>query len=280
MKFVYSILLIFGIAPFIFGQKDYGYYGNKAIIQIESLANYPFFSNVLTNTISGGSSYKVSSGKLIPAKDRFNYGFRGTIGYAVKRNMALLFEVGQDYSNAGPENDNYIYDEFGYSQTISKHEILDVVTTSFIPKIEFATSKSLLPMGIGHQIGFGIANSKVIEKNYTYELGNYDSFSGSYTYTTKTYSTSSEDIDPINFRTLEVVRKYVLLYALNVRTPLTKSLLLNYGIRYTFNFGKPNSSLTYNNTGNEDYTASAIQTVSRHRLGSIINASIGLCYTF
>ena len=280
MKFVFTILLIFSIAPIIFGQKDHGYYGHKAIIQIEGLANYPFFSNVLTNEISGDIAYKASNGKLVAAKDRFNYGFRGTVGYAVKRNMALLFEVGQDYSNAGPENGNYIYDEFSNPQTISKHEMLDIVTTSFIPKIEFATSKSLLPMGIGHQIGFGIANSKVIEKNYTYELENYDSFSGSYTYTTKTYSTSSEDIDPINFRNMEVVRKYVLLYALNVRTPLTKSLLLNYGIRYTFNFGKPNSSLTYNNTGNEDFTTSVVQTVSRHRLGSIINASIGLCYTF
>jgi hypothetical protein len=280
MKFVYTIILIFVTAPFIFSQKDHGYYGKKAIIQIEGLANYPFFSNVLTDEISGESSSKVSNGKLVSGKDRFNYGFRGTLGYALKRNKAILFEVGQDYSNVGPDNGRYIYDEFGNSQRINRHEMLDIVTTSFIPKIEFATSKSLLPMGIGHQIGFGIANSKVKEKNYMYEAVNYDSFSGSSTYITKTYESYTSDIDPINFEKMKVVRKYVLLYALNVRTPLSKSLLLNYGIRYSFNFGKNNSSLTYNNTGNDDYTGTVIETVSRHRLGSIINASIGLCYTF
>jgi hypothetical protein len=261
----------------VFSQKDQGFYGHKAIVQLEGLASYPFFSNVITNAITGEPSYRVSGGKLVESKDRFNYGFRGTLGYAIKRNIAILFEVGQDYSNAGPES-NSIIDISGLSQVISKHEILNVVTTSFIPKIEFATSKSLLPMGIGHQIGFGIANSKVIEKNYSYEIQSYDSFTGKYGYTPHKYGDSNSDVDPINFEKLTSIKKYVLMYALSVRTPLSKNILLNYGVRYTLNFGK-NSGIS-TNSGNDQYTSSTLQTISRHRLGSIINANIGICFTF
>jgi len=277
MRFLYTYIFLIGSTFSLFGQKDYGYYGHKAILQVEGLASYPFFSNVLTNDISGEPSYRVKGDQLVKSKDRFNCGFRGTLGYAVKRNIVLLFEFGQDFSNTGPES-NSITDKYGNSCQISKHELLNVVTTSFIPKIEFATSKSLLPMGIGHQIGFGIANSKVIEKDYTYEIESYDAFTGQYAYTTVKYGDSNSDVDPINFEKLTSIKKYVLMYALNVRTPLSKSLLLNYGVRYTFNFGK--NSGTNTNSGNDYYTSSAIQTVSRHRLGSIINANLGICYTF
>ena len=264
MRSYFTIFLLLSSTFSLFGQKDHGYYGNKAIIQLEGLANYPFFSNVLTNDISGESSYRVNGDKLVETKDRFNYGFRGTVGYAVKRNMAILFEAGQDYSNAGPQSNSIT------------HEMLNVVTTSFIPKIEFATSKSLLPMGIGHQIGFGIANSKIVEKDYTYEIESYDSFTGNSSYTTVKYSDG--DLDPINFEKLTTIKKYVFMYALSVRTPLSKNLLLNYGVRYTLNFGKNTWDNT--NSGNDSYTSSTIETVSRHRLGSIINANVGLCFTF
>ena len=277
MRFYFTLIYLLGSTFAIFGQKDYGYYGNKAIVQLEGLANYPFFSNVLVNDVTGEPSYKRSGDKLVETKDRFNYGFRGTIGYAVKRNTAILFEVGQDFSNAGPES-NSITDVNGYSYQISKHEMLNVVTTSFIPKIEFATSKSLLPMGIGHQIGFGIANSKIIEKDDSYEIESYDSFTGNFGYETVKYSDSKSDVDPINFANLTSIKKYVLMYALSVRTPLSKSILLNYGVRYTLNFGKNSGMNT--NSGNDYYTSAAIQTISRHRLGSIINANVGLCYTF
>jgi hypothetical protein len=261
----------------VFSQKDYGFYGQKAMVQLEGLANYPFFSNLITNAISGEPTYRVSGGKLVESKDRFNYGFRVTLGYAIKRNIALLFEVGQDYSNAGPES-NSVTEISGLSQVISKHEILNVVTTSFIPKIEFATSKSLLPMGIGHQIGFGIANSKVIEKNYSYEIQTDDSNTGNNIYATVKYGDNPTDVDPINLGELTAIKKYVLIYALSVRTPLSKNLLLNYGVRYTLHLGKNTVSKTY--SGNNDYTSATLQTVSRHRLGSIINANIGVCYTF
>jgi len=142
-------------------QENNGYYGNKAFIQVEGLANYPLFSNLLTN---GNYGY-VSKGNYLERKrDNFNFGFRINAGYAVKRNIALSFEFGQDYSSVYPDEYEYVYDDFyGYQV---QHEMVDVITNVFVPKIEFGTSKSLLPMGLSHQLGIGFSYSKLLKKYY------------------------------------------------------------------------------------------------------------------
>lgn len=279
MKILVTLLLFIGLSNLLSAQKDNGYYGKKAIIQIEGLANYPFFSNVVSKQITGTLPFEADGNTLTQKRDFFNYGYRGTIGYAVKRNMALLIEIGQDFSNVNPSS-NSLNLSNDYSTTINAHERLNVVTTSFIPKIEFASSKSLLPMGIGHQIGFGIANSKIIEKDYLYRIQKYDYSSGISSTEMIHYSDSDTDTDPINFDKLTPIRKYVLLYALSVRTPLTKSLMLNYGVRYTLNIGSNKTSLSESYSGNDQFTGDVINSVSRHRTWSVINANIGLTFVF
>lgn len=75
------------------------------------------------------------------------------------------------------------------------------------------------------------------------------------------------------------------MYALNFRSPLTKSLMLNYGIRYTWNFmGKPPYDI------NGDYVESysdlqlsenELKEIVRYRKQfSLIQASIGLSFAF
>lgn len=279
MKILFALLFFIGLSNGLLSQKDNGYYGKKAIIQIEGLANYPFFSNVVSKQITGTLPFEADGNTLTQKRDLFNYGYRGTIGYAVKRNMALLIEIGQDYSNVNPSS-NSLFLSSDFSTYINAHEKLNVVSTSFIPKIEFASSKSLLPMGIGHQIGFGIANSKVIEKDYLYKITKYDYASSLSSSEMVYYSDSKMDTDPINFDKLIPIRKYVLLYALSVRTPLSKSLMLNYGVRYTLNIGSNKTTLSESYIGNDQFTGELINAVSRHRTWSVINANIGLTFVF
>jgi hypothetical protein len=275
MKLFTAFIFLLASHIALHGQKDYGFYGHKAIIQLDGLANYPFFSNVLSSQISSEPCYKAKDGKLIETKDRFNVGYRVTIGYAVKRNRALLLEIGQDFSNVSIE-DGYVHNNSSDSY-VDKHEMPHILTTSFIPKIEFATSKSLLPMGLGHQIGFGVANSSVVKKNYLYETSAY----GSSDQTEIHYNDSNADIDPINFQNARQIRKIVFLYALSVRAPLTKNLLLTYGVRYTANIGKNERTDLYESTfQNDNFTGKVVGIVSRHRSVSFINVNLGICYTF
>jgi hypothetical protein len=160
---------------------------------------------------------------LIMKKDLFDYGFRFTLGRSGKKNTGFSFEVGYSFTNLPTRERSYLAD---YSSLSYKHERLDVRTWSFMPKIEFTSKGGTLPVGLNHQIGFGITTSKILEREYNYQVFNY---SGDLT---------QEEIDSFSKNLLNYDNKYsglTFLYAFNIRTPLSKSLMINYGIRYTLN---------------------------------------------
>ncbi len=250
-------------------QKKNGYYGKNCFIQIESVMNYPFYYNVFSKS---GFEYSTSSNSFKLKKNHFNIGFRVHFGYVLKRNIALSIEYGQDYSSLYLNNDILVHDPSGYGYEV-QHEMLDVRTNVFIPKIEFTTSNSILPMGFSHQVGFGFSFSNAIEKDYIYR------YEGSSEYLH--YSTSSTGVDPINFSILKPVKKIVLLYALSMRSPITQSLMINYGIKYTLNIWRT-FPYDYNNIykSNLEYTASINSLIARQRMFSLINFNLGLTYVF
>jgi hypothetical protein len=273
MKFYLLFIASLFCGFYTLSQKNNGYYGHKGFIQVESVMSYPFFSNILS---SENNAYTATSSALIVKKDHFNIGFRVNAGYAIKRNVALSFEYGQDYSSVYLDPYNTVYTNFG-DQYFVQHEMLDITTNVFIPKIEFGTSKSLLPMGLSHQIGFGISNSKVKEKDYLYRYVDYSG--ASYTGYAH-YSTSSSDIDPINFSNLKTVKRYVILYALSMRSPITKNLMIHYGLKYTLNVGKKENYNNFSNNSNEYFTSEIMQSVAQQRLFSLMSFNIGLTFAF
>ncbi len=270
MKTYIILFISLFISTFSFSQKNNGYYGKRFFVDLEGLANYPLFSNFLNEAQYG---YKADGKKLVTKNDNLNTGFRINAGYAVKRNLGLSLEFGQDYSSVKIDNSEPLYIAQYYNVYV-KHEMIDVKTTVFIPKLEFATSKALLPMGLSHQLGFGIAYSKAVDKDYLYQIIDYSA--GNYAPTL--YSTSNSDVDPVNFNKFKTVKKFVLLYALNMRTPITKSLMFNYGIKYTINIGKTPNDYYYSYSGDPtlSYTRSVENAIARHRSLSFMNAFVGL----
>jgi hypothetical protein len=136
-------------------------------------------------------------------------------------------------------------------------------------------------MGLGHQVGFGVEQTRIVEKDYLYTLDYYNTVDSN-----KVYSQSNSDLDPINFELMPKIKRFVLMYALSIRTPLSKHFLLNYGVRYSLRFGKaenqfiPSNSSNNQPIGNSRFTNDVIQTTARMRSLSIINVNIGLTYTF
>ena len=254
--------------------KNNGYYGKKAILQLDFVGNTPLFNNIF---MSDATAFKARSGNLVEGKDLFNYGFRFNAGYAFFRNFAFLMEYGQEFSSAYPEPYQYIYTDFGSNYEV-KHEMVDVRTQFFIPKIELATPNALLPLGLSHQLGLGLSYSSVQEKDYTYQTIEYDSWTGYQYYLNHNYSDA--DLNPIDFNKIRNVRKFVFYYGLNVRTPVNKSLLITYGLKYMLQFGKAENTNLSGDNGNEQYTQMIEQVVARHRSLSIIYLSLGLSYVF
>ncbi len=253
--------------------KNNGYYGKRTFFDLSTVISVPLFSNVFNEN----TAYKKGSAGLSQGKDYFNYGFRISIGHASKRNFAVLFEYGQDYSNIYPNK--YIQNDYtgnyNFFQATIKHQMLDVTTNIFMPKLEFATKNSLLPMGLSHQIGLGYSKSKIALHEYTYiitgEDGNGVPFSGGY----KKYDSKDENNLLFNSKRMPSVNKFIILYALNLRSPISKSLMINYGIRYTLQFGRYNP---YPNAGDGTYLDEneLIRFISRQRSFSFMSFHIGL----
>lgn len=282
MKKLFILVLLFSISlSHVFAQKDDSYFGKKFIIQPEIHLNYPFFNNLTFNNVAYGSK----NDKLVEKKDPFNFGYRLNVGHVVKRNLAILLEIGQDYSSVYPINNQSLYyaiDNNGYYDYYENinHEMVDVTTTVIMPKVELATKFALLPMGLSHQIGLGLTLSNAQEKNYTYEYMYYDAFMNEYTYEARKYNTSSTDLDPINFSGIKTVKKLMFMYALSMRTPLTKSLMFNYGLKYTLSLGPNNEFYSSLDEGNEAYTKSVEKSISKSRTFSFINFNLGLTFVF
>ena len=255
-------------------QKNSGFYGKKGVLQIDYVMNTPMFNNILNTE---ATAFKSEGDVLVKQKDYVNIGYRLNAGYAFTRNFALLFEFGQEFSSAYPAAYEFIYDQTGYGYEV-RHEMVDVFTYFFIPKIEVATANALLPMGLSHQIGIGLAYSIVQNKDYTYETIGYDNITGEQIITPHKYSDAY--IDPISFAQIRPIQKTVIYYGLNVRTPLNKSILLSYGLKYMLQLGKASSTSLEGNVGNERYTEMIERAVARHRALSFIHVNLGLSYVF
>ncbi len=260
MKIPLTVFIIV-ISQVVNAQKNSGFFGHKFFIQSEFLGNYPFFSNFNISDVS--TNYVAVSNSLVQKKDPFNCGFRINAGYAFKRNMSVLLEIGQDYSNVAPSN--WISGDDLYNNI--QHEMVDLVTNVVIPKIEFGTSNSLFPMGLSHQFGLGVAKTHLKEKDYLWRYNDSQ-------YSTPYMHYSDNQSNPIDFTIASKIKKIVLLYALNIRTPISEHVMINYGIKYTLNIG---SNHTFNES---NYTGLLMEYIAKQRTYSFINASIGLTYVF
>lgn len=175
--------------------------------------------------------------------NKFNFGWRASFGYAIERNFAVGCEFGQYYSSAYVSSD---------------YEMVDVRTTSIIPTVEFATSKALLPMGLSHQFGLGVCLSSVVDREYV-----------------EGYFNGIDYAAQIKNQTTLV--KGVIMYGLNMRTPVSKSMFISYGFKYTIHFlrnYKPSNY--YSGDANNDVK----QAVNWQQRLNFINLNIGLTYAF
>lgn len=274
MKF--SLYIFVFLTHFSFAQ-DAGFFGKKNVISINGLGAIP----LIQNFFNGGYFYKNSNGTLTKANDLFNGGFSIGYSHTFSQNFGLGFDFESFFSNIkGPRSGviaeyipAYGYD---YINVNLNHEALGLRTLTFMPKIEYQINGNELPIGIVNQFGIGYTTTKVIEKDYDYVI---------------TYP------HPDNYEGLENKRVFdekstynglTIMYAFNVRTPISKSLIINYGIRYSLNiifsgnyfYDQLPSSYGYESSNYLiDYTEMS-KIVGRGRISNILNLNLGVSYLF
>lgn len=276
------ILLSIIIAPFLAKAQFSGYYGKKTYVE----ANFNAYMPLVLGLYDQNKGYKDG----FYTRDWINYGFKGSIYRMVSSNVAIGLEVGNDYGDVGFAGyGNYIgyyslnmsnysafnnYNNNYYGDIEIKHDMATISTFTIMPKVEFNTRGTLLPVGVSHQIGFGVTNSKVLERDYRFTVYYYGP------------SPSAEEQAEINnivdnefFDYDYRYRGFTLMYAFNMKTPITRSLLINYGLRYTFNSLFKVGGVKDKNRSL--YQADALASNIQHlRISNIITLNIGLTYAF
>jgi len=260
MKKIVKLLLILVVANQINAQNP-GYFGRKNVVDFSVNGQYNLFSNL------GRNFYKFENDKLVKYKDRVDWGFRVNYSRVLRRNFALGIECGYDYYRIQPLQ---IYGYFSFYPT--DFENWDVKSLNIMPKIEFSNKGGLLPMGISHQIGVGIRLVKVVDKEYHYVLdGNGSQPSVLY----------NAIVMPDSYLYKGTAKGLVFMYALNMRTPISQRIFLNYGFRYTLNFMSKQLDYSAGTSQNLLMTSGEYQNLVRQRkIGSFIQGNIGLSFAF
>lgn len=263
-----ALIVLLFLAVSLNGTSQYrGYYGKKNIVEFSSGIRYSIFNTVLGADYEG-SYFKKKGSRLLSTKNRLDYALRFNYSHAFKGNFAMGFEYSIELGNiACPEN----YDDL--TGTFTYYENLRMQSHVFIPKFEFASKSSLLPIGLSHQVGVGFGVTKIAERDYLYSDGNLSSYYQTGASIPVT-GTVSDHVDyGVSLRSLK------LLYEMHIRTPLTKWLNLNYGFRYNLNvpigrdFGSPNS--------NPDINSSTLFYKMRsQRWRSLITFNLGVGFIF
>ena len=274
MKYRILICLSLLTVQTVLGQNS-GYFGKKNVVDFAVNLQNPSFSNLRIFANKENTLLDLEGDFLTSSTDRLDWGFRFNYSRTLKRNFAIGVEFGYDYFSAQRK-----FRQSQFSSDYYYFQKIDVNSMSIMPKIEFTTSGGLLPMGISHQIGFGVRIMKPVDKDYTVANANDYVFYGS-DFLIPVDETLTKETNFVG----DPVKGYTLMYAINLRSPLTKSLLLNYGIRYTLNFtGKPpyNFENTYvDDISDFNLTENEFKEIVRYRKQfSFIQAFIGLSFAF
>jgi hypothetical protein len=272
MKKKNIILLLFSIFVFSANAQTSGLYGKRNYLELNGLGNFRLFGLFLDE----GEYYKPSGNNVIAGKDIFDVGFRATLGRVISNNFAFGLEVGMDYQSIG-QSESYFSvdytDQWGttYYQSVNlHHEMLDTRTTSFMPKFSFTKKGGLLPIGLNHEIGVGFNSTKVIEKDYNFRI------------TSGAEYLSAQDSIKIDQRFVDYKQSYsgfTLMYAFKIKTPVSKKVMINYGLRYTLNlrnFGEMHAN--GNQTVESNY--STARNIGRMRISNLMSFNLGLSYAF
>ena len=267
--------------------QNSGYLGQKNILEINSTLTTGLITKLVSYTDIGDYSYENIT-PLNDQRDIVDIGYGVSYFRVLSRKFAAGIYFGTDRFSCNvkkltfPSNDYYYLD----NELDGELELLDFKTLTVMPKIEFSKNSTILPVGFSHQVGFGFRTISLIEKEYESDLTEegYNSITGNY----EKYSLSPQSVAFFNSKLFDYSKNKfkakTIMYALNMRTPISNRLLINYGFQYTLNLMPKNwfsSYSTYTSTGQYWISQSEIQDlIRRKKQFSCILFNIGLSFSF
>lgn len=265
MRWIIISFLLLGTTNSFLAQNA-GYFGKKNTLDAAFNASIPLFSNLRQSA----TMLKYDNGQLAEHKDWIDVAYRFSYMRALSRRFGLGLEIGTEYISARRPNASIQMNTYPYYSANYIFEKIDILTTTVMPKLEFTNATGLLPMGLSHQFGIGINFSNMRDRDYHYQK----------------LSDGSEANEEVKLITSAMkytggsVKSVTFMYQLNMRTPLTKFLFLNYGMRYMHNimpsFDSYDSQVSSVTMSKSDFR----NIVRNRRQYAFIQASLGLSFVF
>lgn len=263
---IYIVLFVLTGAAVGWAQTA-GFYGKRNYLELDGLFNFRLFGIILDDLPADRAYLQKKNGVLEKKRDLFNSGFRINVGRAVSNNFGLALETGIDFQNVAGYDDLRVFNGTS-SEVFVDHETFNVRTFSVMPKMVFTRSGGLIPIGLNHELGIGITSSRVLEKDYAFTISD----------TTGMTLAIRSKIDDQFIDYDQRFGGMTFLYGLNMKIPLNRQILVNYGLRYTLhirNYLKdydPGDGLI----SNKEVSAS----IGRMRFTNLITLSLGVSYSF
>ncbi len=270
-KFIVIIILIASFNTF--SQNSKGFYGRKFFFTSESVVSSPLFYNL--STLNDKYKYNKS---LNYSNDWFNYGFRFSFGHVIKKNFAISIEYGRDDSHA------YLTTQNNYFGGLHNFKVprAEIITNDFKIKFEIFSKSSIAPLGLSHQIGIGLSNSKMIDNSYNVKVSLYPVVYKSYGayYDENLYISLDKSYlkehfynweNPVPCKTLNIM------YGIIMRTAIAKKIMFNYGFRYNLNIGI--SKKKNNSESNYIFKSNTVRSdIYNQQFLNLINLNLGFTY--
>lgn len=233
MKIVvfFTVVLFASMFP-VLGQDNYGFYGKKTYLEFSASMYSPILYNL---TEYKGFKVNKSGDDVVSGNDWFNIGVRVSLGRAFSSSFGVNLEAGIDeFTYNRPVFGNFEYLE---PNDISRHESIRVRSFIFLPRIEFSGPNGLLPYGLVHQFGVGVNVNNVVRDDYliVYSDG-----------TTSLTNPIDPELLLEEYGLDQTFYALQLLYGFKLRVPLTKWLMIHYGLRLTVDFGGYPSGMNIN----------------------------------
>ncbi len=242
--------------------QSFGYFGKKNILRVNGLGATPIIANMMIpySKFNAKKSY-----------------FEGGVNLNYARVVAKRFALGSEYSInwwKAPGPSTYLryekitspsgLESYGYVNYKLNHERLFIQTQNFMPKIYFSPGKSLF-LTIDCEFGIGYAQTKILDKSYFSEETLIKNTSYTFGY--------KKDYDPN-----KLYHSITVLYGINTKIPINRSLFFNFGLRYTHNLD--NIIYLFDNSLYEGKGGDWYELISQRRSLTLFTANLGFMVVF
>ena len=224
-----TIKFLFVLLPVLYGSalaQEPGFFGKRTFIELGAHGQLPIVHNLVT----GEKGYVEKGGTLHKSYNLKDFSFKAALGYVWTENMAVALEYDHHLYQVNPLRSGELNRQYidSTGSLVAEYirpevEFLDIEERIIMPKFVFTYGDGKVPAGFTHELGVGYCMIGI--KNREPAVA----YSGE-GHTAE--EISKQLVDP----QVEELKGFRLMYGLRMNFPVTRSFLLNVGVRYNYSW--------------------------------------------